>query len=51
MNFFFKIQTGFAASALFHDQVFFCTSSLGVMNVSLTIIVVFESRRVRKNFS
>ena len=40
----------FAVSALFHDlALFFCMSSAGKVNLSLTALVVFESRRFRKN--
>ena len=41
----------FAVSALFHDQVlFFCISSAGKINISFTILVVFQSRRFRETF-
>ena len=41
----------FAVSALFHDQaLFFCISSAGKINVSFTILVVFQSRRFRETF-
>ena len=43
----------FAASAFFHFYfifLFFCMFSVGKMNIFLTIVVVFESRRFRKNF-
>ena len=44
----------FAASAFFHSYFiflfFFWMSSVGKMNIFLTIVVVFESRRFRKNF-
>ena len=44
----------FAASAFFHFYFiflfFFCMYSVGKMNIFLTIVVVFESRRFRKNF-
>ena len=38
-------------STLFHDQVFLCMSSVGeYMNISLKILVVFESARFKKTY-
>ena len=37
--------------ALFHDQLFcFCMSSAGKTNISLTILVLFESKGLEKAF-
>ena len=44
----------FAASAFFHFYFiflfFFCMSSVGKMNIFLTIVVVLESRSLEKTF-
>ena len=49
--FLLKLKLVFKVSALFRDQVlFFCMSFVGKMNISLTILVLLESRRFRKNF-
>ena len=52
LNFFFKIWTGFCNVNIFlrPNVIFYCMSSVGKMNISLTILVLFESRRFRKNF-
>ena len=51
--FFFFFQNSnsfFAVSALFHKQVLFLyVSYVRKMNISLIIILIFESRRVKKN--
>ena len=58
--FFFKIRTGFCSVSTFHNQVlFFCTSPVEKMNISLIMCIsftvnisltVFEFRRFRKSF-
>ena len=51
ITFFSRFELFFAVSALFHDQVlFFCISSVGKINISFTILVVFQSRRFRETF-
>ena len=52
-NCFFKIRTGFCSVSTFSRTgvVVFCMSSFGKMNIFLTMLVVFESRRFRKNFN
>ena len=49
--FFSKFELVFAVSALFHDQLLcFCMSSVTKMNISLTMLVMFQFRRFRQTF-
>ena len=49
--FFSKFELLFAVSGLFHNQMLFSfTSTVGIINISLTILVVFEYKRFRKTF-
>ena len=49
-HFFKKFELVFAVSALSYDKCYlFCMSSVSITNITLTILVVFESRRFRKN--
>ena len=45
-------HTGFCSVSTFSQPgvIFFCMSSVGKMNISLTILVAFQLRKFRKNF-
>ena len=43
-GFFFKTQTGFSSRSTFHHQLLFFGIFVRIMNISLVILILFESR-------